>query len=219
MPTGAGGDVVQIAVLEEGVHRVRMEYNERFLALRDVKRSLCERLRDKYARLAEANAGLGVDDAPQPPRMRPEEEPEKRLNVTDADVDAYLREQAAAGGTGGDGGARSAGAEAGRGEGAAEVKGIETPAEAVARMAASTPLSPLEKAAKTVRERQLVRPRRHPMPDASDLHVRAPAQHRWAPPCRRRSARACTKRSRTWRAPLTARCSSCAPKSSRWRRT
>jgi hypothetical protein len=73
---------------------VKMDYNERFLALRDVKRTVCQALEDKFAALQRINSSLKIDEKVECPTMRPEEEPEKRDVVTDADIEAYLEEEA-----------------------------------------------------------------------------------------------------------------------------
>jgi hypothetical protein len=42
---------MQIAILLQGIYTVKMEFNERFLALRDVKRAICDELHHKYSEL------------------------------------------------------------------------------------------------------------------------------------------------------------------------
>jgi hypothetical protein len=166
---------VQIALLEEGLHRVKMEFNRQFLALRDVKRTVCQRLQAKYARLSQFNKELGLEDKLVAPHMQQDEEPERRLEVTDEDIAEYLSRKAerkamksnkaemtfGAVGTG----AQNDGAAGKKKDGGAAVsrvaerrggKLMETPEEAIARVAANTPLSVLEKAEKTICERRLV---------------------------------------------------------------
>jgi hypothetical protein len=75
-----------------------MDFNERFLALRDVKRTICQRLAAKYRDITEANSTLGIAEVLQEPRMQPDEEPENRDIVTDEDIAEYkLRIQTRAG--------------------------------------------------------------------------------------------------------------------------
>jgi hypothetical protein len=74
---------------------VKMEYNERFLALRDVKQAVCEELQHKYSELVTLNTQLGLNEAVQAPCMLPAEEPERREEVTDEDIAAYILAQEA----------------------------------------------------------------------------------------------------------------------------
>ena len=174
--------MLQIALLEEGLYRVKMDFNQRFLALRDVKRSVCARLQEKYAKLADVNEQLGIQEQLRVPEMQEDEEPERREEVTDADIAAFLRTQeeeaaAAAGAQGGGfggfegksgakGNRAAADGASGAKDGAPAAKagndrrGVrrqgDTPEEAIARVAANTPLSPLEQAEQKLRERLLV---------------------------------------------------------------
>ena len=65
-------------------------YNERFLALRDLKRRMLDHMHEEEGRLAEINAELGAPPpVPPPTSLEPEEEPERRMDVTDADIDEF----------------------------------------------------------------------------------------------------------------------------------
>ena len=173
---------MQIALLEEGLHCAKMGFNKRFLALRDVKRAACRRLRDRYRALAAVNHELELDEPLAAPAMQLDEEPERRDEVSEDEIQAFLvardaedasaKAAAAGGGGGGFGGFGSGadkpvagasaqvgvgvatGAPAGGGRGSGRI--VETVAEAVARVTANTPLTPLEQAEKTLRARQLV---------------------------------------------------------------
>jgi hypothetical protein len=164
-----------------------MEFNEQFLAFREVKRTVCQNLQAKYARLADINKELGLEEKLTVPQMQPDEEPERRLEVTDQDIADYLsavaeREGAksnkadmafGAVGSGAQNDSTAAKKKEGaqndsaskKKEGGAAVaraadrrvgKQAETPEEAIARVAANTPMSALEKAEKTITERRLV---------------------------------------------------------------
>lgn len=87
---------LQIALLLQGIFTVKMDYNERFLALRDVKQAVCAELQHKYNELVKLNTQLGINDVVQPPCMRPSEEPERREEVTDEDIKAFISAQEAA---------------------------------------------------------------------------------------------------------------------------
>lgn len=87
---------LQIALLLQGIFTVKMEFNERFLALRDVKQAVCAELQHKFTDLVRLNTQLGINDVVQPPCMRLSEEPERREEVTDEDIAAYISAQEAA---------------------------------------------------------------------------------------------------------------------------
>jgi hypothetical protein len=158
-----------------------MDFNKRFLALRDVKRSVCQRLQEKCRRLAAANAELGIDEELTIPQMQLDEEPERREEVSDNDIVAYMHAKDAseaastAKGAGGFGGFQGKGSKGdkdaskddgpgrgkeggtkGSGERRAVSRQATTPEEAIARVAADTPLSALEQAEQTLLERHLV---------------------------------------------------------------
>ena len=87
---------VQIAQMEQSLHRAKMAFNERFLALRDVKRAVVRQLQTKCAQLAAANAELGIDEQIQTPRMTADEEPERRDEVSEDEIKAFIAERDAA---------------------------------------------------------------------------------------------------------------------------
>jgi hypothetical protein len=81
---------MQIALLEHGLYQIKMDFNERFLALRDVKRTICQRLKAKFQDIREVNAALGADESLQDPVMKPDEEPENKFVVTDDDIAEFM---------------------------------------------------------------------------------------------------------------------------------
>lgn len=83
-------------MLLQGIYTVKMEFNERFLALRDVKQAVCAELQGKYNDLERLNSQLGINEVVQAPCMQPAEEPERREEVTDDDIAAYIAAQEAA---------------------------------------------------------------------------------------------------------------------------
>lgn len=73
----------QILVLDEAVYQVKMDFNKRFLALREVKKRVCQQVADVQGRLRDALAALGKPTAPVvDPVLLPEEVPELRDQVT-----------------------------------------------------------------------------------------------------------------------------------------
>lgn len=163
---------VQIARLERGLYDMKMAFNEQFLALRDVKRSVVARLRTVYSQLNAISVELGGAEPRALPQMAPEEEPERRDEVSEADIDAHLAQQeadavaaaskAAGDGLGGFGAAAAAprpaaGGAAASAASAAQGNGGEVSAAGAGqRVPASMPLSPLEQAERTIRARELV---------------------------------------------------------------
>lgn len=72
----------QIMLLDEAVYNVKMDFNKRFLALREVKRRVCQQIRDIQAPLRDTLTALGKPTADVvDPRLISEEEPELRDQV------------------------------------------------------------------------------------------------------------------------------------------
>lgn len=161
-----------------------MEFNERFLALRDVKQAVCAELQHKFTDLARLNTLLGISDVVQPPCMRPSEEPERREEVTDEDINAYIAAQEAAadsaaannldgfaGGGGAAGGDKAAADAQGKAQNSDSTgpekggKSSDAPKKAagetmeamVARLSAQYPPTPMEKTQRALMERKWVR--------------------------------------------------------------
>lgn len=71
-------------MLDEAVYHVKMDFNKRFLALREVKKRVCHQLAEVQGRLRHALAALGKPtDAVADPVLKPEEMPELRDQVLD----------------------------------------------------------------------------------------------------------------------------------------
>ena len=127
-------------------------YNERFLALRDLKRRMLDHMHEEEGRLAEINAELGAPPpVPPPTSLEPEEEPERRMDVTDADIDEFtakLEKEKATKGYGTDFG----------GLAATPAKGgavAESPRAAAAAAPAAAPRTAMEEATRALRRARL----------------------------------------------------------------
>ena len=72
----------QILLLDEAVYNVKMDFNKRFLALREVKRRVCEQLTEVHSRLRQTLTDLGQPTAEVvDPVLQPDEMPEMRDQV------------------------------------------------------------------------------------------------------------------------------------------
>ena len=72
----------QILILDEAVYHVKIDFNKRFLALREVKKKVCQQVAEVQGRLRHALAALGKPTAPVvDPVLKPEEMPELRDQV------------------------------------------------------------------------------------------------------------------------------------------
>ena len=108
----------QMILLEEAVYAIKMGYNDRFLALRDLKSRIIANVAEDNARIREINRELGVEsEALWEPVERPEEFPERRFDVTEEELQEFAAKQggpaaaaavAAAGGAAGAAGAAGA---------------------------------------------------------------------------------------------------------------
>ena len=73
----------QMLLLDEAVYHVKMDFNKRFLALREVKKRVCQQAGEVQGRLREALTALGKPTAlVVDPVLKPEEVPELRDQVT-----------------------------------------------------------------------------------------------------------------------------------------
>ncbi|KAJ1620191.1 hypothetical protein T492DRAFT_847998 [Pavlovales sp. CCMP2436] len=141
-----------------------MGYNERLLALRDLKRRIVATTLTDDERLREINAALGETHVPHRPAMAAAEEPERRDQLSEADVDAYAKRlsdkearNARGGGFGGGGGDKAAGgAAASAAAGAATAAATELAATAAHGRASEPPL-PLSELGLAQREIELAR--------------------------------------------------------------
>lgn len=152
---------------------LKMEFNEKFLALRDVKRSLCDELKQKLTKVAALNKKLRIQEDLVFPEMLPGEEPERRDHVTDEEIAAYIAQQDAAADSAADKGNALGGFSAGAGQGPSKqphaqyvktagktnLTGNPSPEpleDVLARIAASYPPTPLEQAQRTLNEKRWV---------------------------------------------------------------
>ena len=161
----------QIVLLDESIHALRMAFNERFLAMRDLKKRLIVTMAEEDARLAQINRQLAVFDPLTPDLLSPgglvaDEQPELRTQTTEEQLNAFAQEKAEAaakakaGGMGGGMAAKKPDAASG----AAAASDAATAAEiaeiqklAAKLEAAQASMSDMEKAElQLVRERLLV---------------------------------------------------------------
>mmetsp|Transcript_8428 Transcript_8428/g.11921 ORF Transcript_8428/g.11921 Transcript_8428/m.11921 type:complete len:620 (-) Transcript_8428:182-2041(-) len=63
-----------------------MQYNRKFLALRDLKKAICDRMKKESVELQAINMKLGIEEEVIAPTMAQDEWPEKRGEVTDEDI-------------------------------------------------------------------------------------------------------------------------------------
>ena len=84
----------QMVLLQEAVHMLKMEMNERVLALRRIKAALTTQLRADGTRVRELNAALGIAEPVFVPTTDPAEWPEHRDRSTDADLEKFAQWQA-----------------------------------------------------------------------------------------------------------------------------
>ncbi|KAG8464582.1 hypothetical protein KFE25_009950 [Diacronema lutheri] len=129
----------QMVLLDESIHAIKMGYNERLLALRDLKKRIVASALADDDRLREINARLGEPHTPDRPAITAAELPEERDRLTEDDVDAYQRrlddqaKRAAGGGFGGGGGGGAAAADKGAGTASgAATKALGAAADAAA---------------------------------------------------------------------------------------
>ena len=120
--------------------------------MRDLKRRMLDHMHDEEGRLAEINAELGAPPpVPPPTSLEPEEEPERRMDVTDADIDEFtakLEKEKATKGYGTDFG----------GLAATPAKGgavAESPRAAAAAAPAAAPRTAMEEATRALRRARL----------------------------------------------------------------
>lgn len=160
-------------MLLQGIYMLKMEFNEKFLALRDVKKSLCTELKQKLTTIGSLNKKLRVEENLVFPELLPGEEPERRDHVTDSEIAAYIAQKEASAESdapkdnvlGGFGGAGDMGQSKPAAKGTKDTlkpDGVpkskqESAEDVIARIAASYPLTPLEQAQRTVNERRWVR--------------------------------------------------------------
>jgi WD40 repeat protein len=80
----------QMVLLQESVHFIKMGYNERFLAMRDLKTRIIKNVQKDNVRLAELNKKLGIKEALYEPQTDLGEFPEQRDAYTKDDLKAFV---------------------------------------------------------------------------------------------------------------------------------
>lgn len=77
--------------LDEAVDSVKMDFNKRFMALREVKKRVCHQVAEVQGRLRHILAALGKPTAPVvDPVLKPEEMPELRDQVQHRSLTHWL---------------------------------------------------------------------------------------------------------------------------------
>ena len=85
----------QLVLLEDSVYSVRMGFNERFLALRDLKRRIITNIQQDNLRLSAINGELGCNEPLWQPKFLDDELPERREEVAEQDLFEFEVKQAA----------------------------------------------------------------------------------------------------------------------------
>ena len=84
----------QMVLLEESIHAIKMGYNQRYLALRELKRRIVENIKEDNKRMKEIDMELGEEGKKYwEPAMSAVEWPENRMKISDAEVEAYAKEK------------------------------------------------------------------------------------------------------------------------------
>jgi hypothetical protein len=86
----------QMVLLEESVHSIRMEFNQRFLALSEVKRQMMKDIGRSNSRILEINGELSLSEPVFEPTLASDENPEARNQVTDDELAVFQVRAAAA---------------------------------------------------------------------------------------------------------------------------
>eukprot|EP00760_Papus_ankaliazontas_P006881 PhM_4_TR13208/c0_g1_i1/m.53123 len=82
----------QLILLEESLNTLRMDFNERFLAVRELKKRFIQKINNDRARIQQINKQLGIDEPMVTLALRPEEEPEKRLDISHDQLKVFEQE-------------------------------------------------------------------------------------------------------------------------------
>ena len=85
----------QLVLLEDSVYSVRMGFNERFLALRDLKRRIIANIQQDNLRLQAINSELGCNESLWQPKFLDDEVPERREEISEKDLLEFEVKQAA----------------------------------------------------------------------------------------------------------------------------
>ena len=155
----------QMVLLEESVYSIKMSFNDRFLALRDLKVRMKKNIDSWSQRITEINDELGIEKGSLwRPTLPDTEFPEKRFEVSPSELDAVAHNPNGGGG-GGDGagdsaysrpsGAEGVGGEGGRGGGGKGVGGVVGGGMGSLKVAEGYDMSEVEKVEAHVRKVQL----------------------------------------------------------------
>jgi WD40 repeat protein len=85
----------QLVLLEDSVYSVRMGFNERFLALRDLKRRIISNIQQDNVRLQAINNELACNEPLWQPKLLDDEMPERREEISEQDLLEFEVKQAA----------------------------------------------------------------------------------------------------------------------------
>ena len=84
----------QMVLLEESIHAIKMGYNQRYLALRELKRRIVENIKEDNKRMKEIDVELGEEgNRYWEPEMTASEWPENRMKITEEEIEAYAKEK------------------------------------------------------------------------------------------------------------------------------
>mgnify|MGYP001188008898 CR=1 FL=1 len=79
----------QMLLLEESIHSIKTDFNDRFLSLRDVKKRIIEDVNATYDRLKDIDKALGHEDDYTYLSLQEAEVPEKRYEITEDELQAF----------------------------------------------------------------------------------------------------------------------------------
>ena len=79
----------QMLLLEESIHSIKTDFNDRFLSLRDVKKRIIEDVNATYDRLKAIDEALGQEEEYTYLSLQEEEVPEKRYEITDNELEEF----------------------------------------------------------------------------------------------------------------------------------
>ena len=78
----------QMVLLEESIHAIKMGYNQRYLALRVLKRRIVENIKEDNKRMKEIDVELGEEgNRYWEPEMTASEWPENRMKITEEEIE------------------------------------------------------------------------------------------------------------------------------------
>jgi cilia- and flagella-associated protein 44 len=84
----------EMVLLEESIHAIKMGYNQRFLALRELKRRIIQNIKDDNYRMREIDSELGNEGKKYwEPELLKSEWPEGRMEVTEEELNKYAKDK------------------------------------------------------------------------------------------------------------------------------